>query len=69
MNFVEDGPTFPGRLELRWEDVVNSDLHKKYLSLSLASDSLKMAKCYQSSDTVDWTPTHSKWNTDEMTSK
>ena len=41
MNFVVDRPTSLGRVKLRWKDVINSDLHKKCLSFSLANDRSK----------------------------
>lgn len=41
MNFVVDGTTSQGRPKLRWKDVIKTDLCKKYLSLNLASNSLK----------------------------
>ena len=41
MNFDVDGPTPRGRPKLRWKDVVNADLHKKQLNITLASDRSK----------------------------
>ena len=38
MSFNVDGPTNRGRPKLNWEDVVNTDLHKKHQNISLASD-------------------------------
>ena len=38
MSFNVDGPTYRGRPKLNWEDVVNTDLHKKHQNISLASD-------------------------------
>ena len=38
MSFNVDGPTSRGRPKLRWKDVVNADLCKKLLNVSLASD-------------------------------
>ena len=41
MNFNVDGPTSQGRPKLGWKDVVNADLCKKHLNISLASESSK----------------------------
>ena len=41
MSFNVDGPTSQGRPKLRWKDVVNADLCKKHLNISLASDRSK----------------------------
>ena len=41
MTFNVDGSASRGRSKLRWKDVVNADLHKKYLNISLASDRSK----------------------------
>ena len=40
MSFNVDGPTYQDRPKLRWRDVVNTNLHKKQLNISLASDGL-----------------------------
>ena len=36
MSFNVDGPTYQDRPKLRWRDVVNTNLHKKHLNISLA---------------------------------
>ena len=41
MSFNVDGPTSRGRPKLSWKDVVNVDLRKKHLNISLASDRSK----------------------------
>ena len=41
MSFNVDGPTSRGRPKLRWKDVVNADLRKKHLNISLACDRSK----------------------------
>ena len=41
MSFNVDGPTSCSRPKLRWKDVVNADLHKKHLNISLASNKCK----------------------------
>ena len=41
MSFNVDGPTSEGRPKLRWKDVVNADLRKKHLNISLANDRSK----------------------------
>ena len=35
-SFNVDGPTYQDRPKLRWRDVVNTNLHKKHLNISLA---------------------------------
>ena len=47
MSFVLDGLTPQGRPKLRWKSVVNSDPHKKCLSLSLVSDRLKWRNAFR----------------------
>ena len=37
MGFKVDGPTSRGRPNLKWRDIVNADLRKKHLNISLAS--------------------------------
>ena len=41
MSFNVDGPTSRGRPNWRWKDVVNPNLRKKHLNISLASDRSK----------------------------
>ena len=41
MSFNVDGPTSRGRPKLRWKGVVNADLRKKHLNISVASDRSK----------------------------
>ena len=38
MSFNVDGPTSRGSPKLRWKDVVNADLRKNHLNISLAND-------------------------------
>ena len=54
MSFNVDGPTSRGRPKLSWKDVVNVDLRKKHLNISLASDRSK----WRTSDTANCTQTH-----------
>ena len=41
MSFNVDRATSRGRPKLRWKDVINADLSKKHLNISLASDRSK----------------------------
>ena len=41
MSFKIDGPRYRDRPKLRWKDVVNTDLRKNHLNISLASDGSK----------------------------
>ena len=38
MSFNVDGPTSRGSPKLRWKDVVNADLRKNHLNISLTND-------------------------------
>ena len=72
ISFNIDGPTYQDRPKLRWRDVVNTNLHKKHLNISLASDGLMDVNWEMPSD--QW---HSKLHSnplwveqgDETTSK
>ena len=56
-----DRSTCQSRLKVIWEDVVNADLCKKHLNISLASDRSKWRNVIIPV-TADCTPTHYEWD-------